>query len=184
MHILLKKTKGYHLLFCLFLVFVNQSHAGQKSSSKDTFYKVVAQDGSGDYTTIQQAIDDSKAFPYQRITIFVKNGRYHEKVNVYEWNPKVSLIGESRDKTIISYDDYFSKINLGRNSTFHTATLAVEGDDFLAQNLTIENTAGEVGQAIALTVHANNVAVINCNILGNQDTLYTTGTGFKNYFQN
>jgi pectinesterase len=150
---------------------------------KDDFYKIVAQDGTGDYISIQDAINDSKAFPYQRITIFIKNGIYHEKVKVHEWNPYISLIGESKENTIITYNDYFDKINLGRNSTFYTATLLVEGDGFIAKNLTIENAAGDVGQAIALSINADEAIVINCNILGNQDTLYTSGNGFKNYFR-
>jgi pectinesterase len=163
------------MLLLSFLGYANQ---------KDGFKKVVAQDGSGDYTTIQAAINDSKAFPYQRITIFIKNGTYHEKVKVHEWNPNISLIGESRNKTIISYGDYFSKINLGVNSTFYTSTLLVEGDNFFAKNLTIENASGDVRQAIALSVHANNVAIFDCNILGNQDTLYVSGNGLKKYFKN
>ncbi len=112
----------------------------------------------------------------------MKNGVYHEKVTIPEWNTNLSLIGESKEKTIITYDDYFGKINLGRNSTFHTATLLVEGDDFYAKNLTIQNAAGKVGQAIALSVHANQVMISNCNILGNQDTLYLTGNDNKQYF--
>ncbi|MBL6449265.1 pectin esterase [Fulvivirga sp. 29W222] len=146
------------------------------------YYKVVARDGSGDYTSIQEAINSSKAFPYQRVIIKVKNGVYREKVKVYAWNPNISLIGEDKEKTIITYDDHFKKIDLGRNSTFHTATLSVEGCSFYASNLTIRNTAGDVGQAIALSVSANKVMIENCNIEGNQDTLYTSGEGFRQYY--
>src|SRR5680860_1204352 len=111
---------------------------------------------------------------------------YHskrEKVEVYEWNSHMSIIGEDKEKTIITYDDYFDKINLGRNSTFHTPTFLVQGNDFYAVNLTIENTAGEVGQAVALAVNADRVLIENCRITGNQDTLYTTGEGFKQYYK-
>lgn len=146
-------------------------------------YYIVAQDGSGNFTTIQEAINATKSFPYKRITVFVKNGTYHEKVKIHEWNTTISLIGESKENTIITFDDYFSKIKLGVNSTFYTYTMLVEGDGFVAQNLTIQNTSGEVGQAIALSVHANLVGILNCNILGNQDTLYLSGKNFKNYFK-
>lgn len=145
-------------------------------------YKVVAQDGTGDYKTIQEAINSSKSFPYERITIYVKNGTYKEKIKVHEWNTKISLIGESKEHTIITYDDYFKKMGLGRNSTFYTYTLLVEGDDFIAKNLTIENSSGEVGQAVALSVISDRVAIINCNLLGHQDTLYASGTG-KQYYK-
>lgn len=151
---------------------------------KDMYYKVVAQDGSGDYTSIQEAINSSKAFPYQRVIIMIKNGTYKEKVKVHAWNPHVSLIGEDKEKTIITYDDHFRKIDLGRNSTFHTATLLVEGNNFYATNLTIQNTAGDVGQAIALSVNADKVMIENCNIKGNQDTLYTSGDGSRQYYKN
>ncbi|MFA9192349.1 pectate lyase [Flavobacterium sp. FZUC8N2.13] len=152
-------------------------------SPKDEYNIVVALDGSGDYTSIQDAIYNSPAFPYKRVFITVKNGTYHEKVRIPEWNTKISLIGESKEKTIISYDDYFGKINLGRNSTFLTPTISVEANDFRASNLTIQNTAGPVGQAVALSVVANRVVVSNCIISGNQDTLYTSGEGFKQYFK-
>ena len=125
----------------------------------------------------------AKAFPSERVTIFIKNGVYYEKVKIHSWNPYISLIGESRKKTIITYDDYFNKINIGRNSTFHTYTVLIEGNDFIAKNLTIQNSSGEVGQAVALNVNANRVFINNCSLLGNQDTLYTSGEGTKNYFR-
>ena len=155
-----------------------------KKKTKDNYNVVVAKDGSGDYTSIQEAILASKAYPYQNVVINVKNGIYREKVHVFSWNTKVSLIGESKEHTIITFDDYFSKINLGRNSTFHTSTVLIEGNDFTAQNLTIENTSGNVGQAVALSVNANRCYFQNCNIKGFQDTLYTAGEGFKQYFKN
>lgn len=163
-----------------------QTESTQKiavKAPKDEYNIIVAQDGSGDYASIQDAINNAPSFPYKRVTITVKNGVYHEKVKIHEWNTNISLLGESKEKTIISYGDYFGKINLGRNSTFHTATLLVEGDHFFAKNITIQNTSGKVGQAIALSVNANQVMIVNCNILGNQDTLYVTGNGNKQYFK-
>lgn len=143
----------------------------------------VAADGSGDYTSIQTALDDTKSFPDQAITIFIKKGVYQEKVRVYSWNTNLTLIGESREETIISWDDHFKKINKGRNSTFHTHTLWVEANDVTLKNLTIQNTAGPVGQAIALTVSGDRVVIENCSILGNQDTLYCTGENSRQYFK-
>lgn len=184
-------TKKKILTFCftLFILFAQSKEANNYANNsscaaKDSYHKIVAKDGSGDFTTIQEAINSSKTFPYQRVIIEIKNGVYKEKVHVYSWNPHVSLIGEDKDKTIITYDDYFDKINLGRNSTFHTSTVLVEGDDFYASNLSIQNTAGEVGQAVALSIHANRVLIEGCNLLGNQDTVYTSGEGFKQYFKN
>lgn len=148
----------------------------------DDYNIVVSKDGSGDYTNIQEAINNTKSFPYNRVTIFIKNGVYKEKVKVHEWNPNLAIIGESKEKTIITYDDYFNKVGLGRNSTFYTYTMLIEGSNVVLKNLTIKNASGEVGQAVALSVFSDEVAVINCKLLGNQDTLYASGKG-KQYYK-
>lgn len=145
---------------------------------------VVTKDGSGDFTSIQDAIDASKSFPPEPITIFIKNGVYEEKVKVHSWNTRMRFIGEDKDSTIITWDDHFEKINRGRNSTFFTYTLLVDANDFQAENLTIQNTAGEVGQAVALHVEADRAAFSNIRLLGNQDTIYLAGEGNRNYFEN
>ncbi len=85
-----------------------------------SFDFVVAVDGTGNFTSIQKAIDACKAFPDHRIAIFVKNGTYKEKLVVPSCNTQLSIVGESPEKTVITYDDYFDKINRGRNSTFYT----------------------------------------------------------------
>ena len=154
------------------------------SDKKNVTFITVAQDGTGDYTKIQDAVYACPAFPYEKVTVYIKNGTYNEKIRIPEWNTNVVLKGESKEKTIITFDDNFSKINLGRNSTFYTYTVLVEGDDFSASNLTIKNASGDRGQAIALSVVANRAKVSNCNILGNQDTLYLSGKEAKQYFVN
>jgi pectinesterase len=157
--------------------------ATAKGLAKDySKYITVAQDGSGDFTSIQKAIESCKSFPYERITIFIKKGIYHEKVTIPSWNTKVSLVGQSKDSTIITYGDYFAGIGKGPNSTFYTATLTVRGNDFQAENLTIVNSAGPVGQAIALDVEADRCSFVNCRITGNQDTLYAAGQNARQYF--
>lgn len=145
---------------------------------------VVARDGSGNFTTIQAAIDASKAFPDVPITIFIKNGVYQEKVVVPACNTHLRLIGESAEKTILTFGDHFDKINRGRNSTFYTYTLLVEADDFRVENMTIENSAGPVGQAVALHVEGDRCAFVNCRFLGNQDTVYLAGQTSRDYFAN
>ncbi|MBW6534039.1 MAG: pectin esterase [Mariniphaga sp.] len=143
---------------------------------------VVSTDGTGDFIKIQDAIDATKAFPDKRITIFIKNGVYREKVRVPSWNNMLSIIGEDAEKTIIVWDDYFDKIDRGRNSTFFTYTFKVEADNFYAENLTIENSAGRVGQAVALHVEGNRCAFKNCRLLGNQDTAYLDGENSNQLF--
>lgn len=155
-----------------------------QSYSTGSYDFVVATDGSENFTSIQKAIDACKAFPDSRVRIFVKNGTYNEKLVVPSCNSHLSIIGESAEKTIISYDDYFDKINRGRNSTFYTYTLKVEANDFMLENITVENTAGPVGQAVALHVEGDRCVFINCRFLGNQDTVYAAGRFSRQFFSN
>jgi pectinesterase len=159
-------------------------HAAASIAAETVQYRmVIAQDGSGDFKSIQQAVNHAKAFPDRRIVLYVKNGLYTEKVKIHEWNTELSLIGENREKTVIAYGDHFNKINLDRNSTFYTATVQVDGDDFRAENLTIQNTAGALGQAIALAANADRVSFRNVSFIGHQDTLYLSGAGKRLYFR-
>jgi pectinesterase len=167
----------------IFSVLVISTLTGFISAKAQDVYKItVAQDGTGDYKTIMQAIDAARSFPDQRITIFIKNGTYNEKVVVPAQNTKISMIGESVGKTIITFGDFFNKMNRGRNSTFYTYTMLVDADDFYAENITIINSAGPVGQAVALHVRGDRCVFRNCRILGNQDTLYTDGFYSRQYF--
>jgi pectin methylesterase-like acyl-CoA thioesterase/acetyl esterase/lipase len=144
----------------------------------------VSPDGKGDFTSIQKAIDACKAFPDKRVTIFVKNGIYKEKLVIPSCNTFLSILGESAEHTIITFDDHFAKINRGRNSTFYTYTLKVEANDFVLGNITVENSAGPVGQALALDVEGDRCVFYNCRFLGNQDTMYAAGMFSRQYFSN
>jgi pectinesterase len=167
----------YSVLILLILSFV------VKAQDYKT-HLVVAKDGSGDYLSIQEAVNAAKAFPEVPVKIRIKAGIYNEKVHVYAWNTKLSFIGDPNGGTIITYDDYFDKIELGRNSTFHTYTLKVEANDFYARDLIIENTAGDIGQAVALHVEGDRVFFEKCEIRGNQDTMYLARENARHYFKN
>lgn len=154
------------------------------SGEHDQYDSVVDPAGNGDYERIQSAIDDAKSFPRDRITIFLRDGVYDENVTVHSWNPKIDLIGESKDGTVITHDDHFDEIGRGRNSTFFTYTLKVCGNEFRARNLTVRNSAGpDAGQAIALHAEADRAVFENCRFVGNQDTVYTGGGGARQYFE-
>lgn len=175
--------KNVSKVLLIAILFLNASEHLYGYQPQDTDV-IVAADGSGDYRSIQEAINNTKSFPYDRVTIYIKNGIYKEKIQIYEWNSNLSIIGEDREHTVITYDDYFSKIDKGRNSTFHTPTLLVNASGTILKNLKIVNTAGQVGQAIALSITADKVKVENCSIIGNQDTVYLSGERNKNYFKN
>lgn len=143
----------------------------------------VALDGSGDFRSIQSAINATKSFPDTDIRIVVGPGIYTEKVVVWSWNTRLSILGAGRDKTVIRWGDHFDKMQMGRNSTFHTASLSVEADDFYAGDLTVENSAGPVGQAIALSVNADRVLFERVVVRGDQDSVYVGGENNRVLFR-
>jgi pectinesterase len=150
----------------------------------------VAQDGSGDFKTIQEAVNAVRDLSQQQVTIFIKAGIYREKVVVPSWKTNITLVGESKENTVITNGDFSGKPFPGgadaygkdKYSTYTSYTLLVQGDDFRAENLTIENAAGRVGQAVALHVEGDRVMVRNCRLLGNQDTLYTATRDSRQYY--
>ena len=91
----------------------------------------------------------------------MKNGVYKEKVIVPSWVENIDIIGEDRDKTIITYDDH---ANINKMGTFRTYTVKVEGSDITFKNLTIENNAAQLGQAVALHTESDRLKFINCRI--------------------
>lgn len=143
----------------------------------------VAADGSAAYTSIQAAINDAKSFPERDIRIMLAPGVYEEKVVVWAWNTRLSLVGAGRENTVIRWDDHFDRVNKGRNSTFHTATLRVEANDFRASDLTVVNGSGPVGQAISLSVNADRAVFERVALHGYQDTVYVTGEDNRMLFR-
>ena len=141
---------------------------------------VVSRDGTGNFRTLQEAIESARAFMDYTVTIYVKNGVYKEKVIVPSWVENIDIIGEDRDKTIITYDDH---ANINKMGTFRTYTVKVEGSDITFKNLTIENNAAQLGQAVALHTEGDRLKFINCRILGNQDSIYTGAKFTRLYFK-
>ena len=141
---------------------------------------VVAADGSGDYATIGEALKKLKGDSEEPVRIYIKNGVYHEKILINYTINNVTLEGESREGTVISNGDYASLNNMGTSGSY---TLRVDGNNITLKNLTIENTAGRVGQAVALHTTGDKIHVKNCNITGNQDTLYASGRNARNLYE-
>jgi beta-xylosidase len=140
---------------------------------------VVAQDGSGDFTTIQAAVDAVRDYTPIPRKIFIRNGVYHEKLLIPSWKTGITLIGESVEGTIIDYDDYSGKGDL---NTFTSYTARISGNDIHVENVTFRNSAGPVGQALALFVEGDRVVFRNCRFIGNQDTIFAAGEGSRQYF--
>lgn len=170
--------KPFCTLFTLLVTVL--SFAQQSYPSRLT----VAKDGSGDYTTIQEAVDAVRAYSPVPVTITIKNGTYHEKLVIPSWVTNITFTGESREGTIITNDDHSGKMVNGKKlSTFTSYTVWVQGNDVKMENLTIQNTAGRVGQAVALHVDGDRFIIRNCNLLGNQDTLLTANGNSCQYYE-
>jgi pectinesterase len=136
---------------------------------------IVAQDGSGQFTKIQEAIDSIPVDNQNRIMITIKDGVYKEKLEINK--PLITLVGTDRDKVKVTFDDYAKKtINGEKMGTFGSYSSIITADGFMAKNITFENNAGSgtvVGQAVAVYVDADQVEFHSCSFLGSQDTLFT-----------
>lgn len=136
---------------------------------------IVAADGSGDFTTIQAAI---YAAPYHPTgppwVIMVMPGTYAERVYVQRERGYLKLVGEDPKTTVLT-----GKLHANMSGpdgqtigTFRTPTLQIDGDGFEIENLTIQNTAGPVGQALALRTDGDKLVFRNCHFLSWQDTMF------------
>jgi pectinesterase len=137
---------------------------------------IVATDGSGQYTSLQDAISSApmKTDPATpRWVIFVKAGTYNERIYVQRERGNIHVIGEDAAKTVVAY-------NLNANlpgpdgkpiGTFRTPTVQVDGDGMVWENITLANTAGPVGQALALRADGDRLEFRGVRFLGWQDTI-------------
>lgn len=146
---------------------------------------VVAADGTGDFKTVQEAFNTVVFLKKTETKIFIKNGTYKEKLELPKDKNNITLIGENREKVILTYDDYASKKNSeGQNiGTSGSASFIVTADNFKAKNITFENASGPVGQAVAVRVDGDKVIFDNCRFLGFQDTLYPRATTSRQYYK-
>ena len=150
------------------------ANAAKSYDNPDTI--VVARDGTGEFRNISEAIEVCRAFMDYHKVIFIKKGTYKEKIILPQWLQNIELLGEDRDQTVITYYDHANILYppTGKGmGTFRTYTLRVEGNDITFRNLTIENNAARLGQAVALHTQGDRLRFIGCRFLGNQDTVYT-----------
>ncbi|MDR2473086.1 MAG: glycoside hydrolase family 88 protein, partial [Tannerella sp.] len=149
---------------------------------------VVDRNGRGDFRNVTDAINSVRAFdPDNEVTIYIRDGFYKEKIELPTYINNVKIIGESRDHTVISYDDHaniplpkgYGNVNMG---TFRTYTFLIRGNNITIENLTIENSSLPLGQAVALHLEGDNIILRNCRLLGNQDTVYAGRDNCNQYF--
>jgi len=135
----------------------------------------VAQDGSGQFKSIQDAIMSVPAgSPENPVVIKIKPGVYKELIYVQHEKRFFRLIGEDATKTVLTFD--LNANIVGPNGkpigTFRTPSTVIDADDFKAENITFENSAGPVGQALAIRVDGDRAVFRRCRFLGWQDTVF------------
>src|SRR5215813_6416862 len=163
-----RRSSPFLLLLCFLLVCVA---AEAKSSTQIT----VAADGSGDFKTVQQAVDHVPDNNNQPVVIHIKRGVYQEQVRVTR--RYLTFRGEDAATTVLTYR--LSALQAG-NTRLAFSTL-INANDFHAENLTFENSFGTGSQAVALFVDADHASFKNCRFLGWQDTLFVNGS--RHYFK-
>lgn len=142
---------------------------------------LVAQDGSGDYATVQEAIDalPNNGKPH---IVYIKAGTYREKITVRNHRNTI-LVGEDAATTVLTWDDCAGTIgpNGQELGTQNSASLTISSTDFMAVNLTIENShkndTGQGDQAVAVGAYSDRTAFYNCRLVGYQDTFYVKNNG-------
>ena len=160
------------------------ANAASKYDNPDTI--VVARDGTGEFRNVAEALEVCRAFMDYHKVIYVKKGTYKEKIVVPQWLTNIEILGEDCANTIITYDDHANIKLPGTDrgmGTFRTYTVKVQGSGITFRNITIENNSPRMGQAVALHTDGDRIVLINCRLLGHQDTVYTGTAGTRLLFK-
>jgi pectinesterase len=134
----------------------------------------VALDGTGKFTSVQDAIMSVPiGTATNPVVIHLKPGTYHELIYIQREKRFFRLVGDDAEKTIITFGLYANMTNLDGKpiGTFHTPTALIDSDDFIAENITFDNSAGPVGQALAIRTDGDRDMFRHCRFLGWQDTI-------------
>ncbi|HEV8591318.1 MAG TPA: pectinesterase family protein, partial [Pyrinomonadaceae bacterium] len=153
--------------FLLTILFLLLTLAGFSQPAKKSDL-VVATDGSGDVKTVQDAVDRVPENNTTRFVIRIKPGTYKQQIRIPANKPYISFIGESAEKTILTFD----LSNKAASSTSASYSVYIGGHDFYSENITFENSFGTGSQAVAVLAEADRIVFKNCRFLGSQDTLY------------
>jgi pectinesterase len=171
--------KKKHLFFIAF-VFVSFSCLCQGRKL------VVSQDGKENFQTVQAAFDAVPDNNKKPVTIFIRNGIYKEKLTLDSSKCFVTLIGEDKFNTVLTYDDHTGKLSPKGDTinTYTSASFLEAASDFTARNITFQNDAGfTAGQAVAIRILGDRARFFNCRFVGNQDVLFPSKEKTRQYFE-
>jgi pectinesterase len=159
---------------------------GTMCAAAQTKRIVVAQDGSGNFRTVQEAFDAIPSGNTKPVKIFIRKGTYKERLTLDTRKDFVTLTGEDKTGTILTYDNHKGTVlaNGDTVNTWTSASFFIYASDFRAENLTFENSAGfTAGQAVAVFAHGDRLSFFNCRFIGFQDVLFCSGPGSKQYYK-
>ena len=148
---------------------------------------IVAQDGTGDFKTIQEAFNAIENNREKGTVVHVKEGVYKEKLFLDSNKRNVQLLSDDKFKTVITYDDHTGKVapNGDTINTRTSWTFLNKSDNFLAYNITFQNDAGfSAGQAVAVESDGDKSTFMDCRFIGNQDVLFLNNEKSRQYFWN
>ena len=147
----------------------------------------VSTDGAGDYKTVQEALDAVPLNNKKPVWIYIRNGIYKEKLLLPATKNFVTLVGEDKFNTILTYDDHpgVTSPKVGPVNTHNSYSFQINADNFSARNITFRNDAGfTAGQAVALDVRGDKAVFLDCRIIGNQDILFLNSDKSRQYYEN
>ncbi len=175
----------------LIMVIMQLAFAGEYSNARDWSIDVtVAQDGSGDFSTITEAID-AKPDDGTNYVIFIKNGVYDEKLFIIKNN--ITLLGEDREATIITQAILRRIFHETNDSDWGVATINIDNSvtDLTLANLTVRNNFADLNpdvpdnndHTMAIRGGGDKIIIVNCNIVATGgDTLSLWNTGGGRYY--
>jgi pectinesterase len=187
-------SAGWHLrmlagLFFLLIVCNRNGqaqHTVKPAAAPAQRLRIVAQDGTGNYRTVQAALDDVPPHSKKEIRISIRKGIYREKLRLDSAKENVTLMGEGPFNTILTYDDHPGMVNPQGDSinTRNSYSFRIQGGNFTACNIGFRNDAGfTAGQAVALEVQGDHARFYNCTIIGNQDILFLNNPASTQYYK-
>lgn len=177
---ILKEADSFRVYWLLFILCLQLTPAFAQRKI------TVAQDGSGNYKTVQAAFNVIPLNNKNPVTIYIKNGVYKEKLRLDSTKNYVTLMGEDKFHTILTYDDHTGKLS-PKGDTINTRTswsFLIKADNFTAKNITFQNDAGfAAGQAVAVESDGDKAVFKNCRFVGNQDILFTNSDKSRQYYE-
>src|SRR5260221_993879 len=148
---------------------------------------IVAQDGTGKYKTVQAAFNAIPLNNKKPTTIYIKNGIYKEKLHLDSSKNFITLVGEDKFNTILTYNDHTGKVSL-RGDSINTRTswsFLLKANNVRAENITLQDDPGfAAGQAVAAEIDGDKNIFINCRFIGNQDVFFTNNDNSRQYYKN